>query len=219
MHMIGDIYHLDALPKMHAQLTDTFNSGKLKPLLYRKYQLLQLAKMIQENEERIQEALMADMMRPAFETNFAELTATLYELKNTYKHISSWSKPHKPPFSFHWSPHRRSIHKTPKGVVLIISPFNYPIFLSLVPLASALAAGNCVVIKPSDAVPKTSSLIEQLVKQYLDPEVVRVVNGGIQETSQLLELPWGHVLFTGSQKVGKIVAAAAAKHLTPVTLE
>ncbi|KAG8679851.1 hypothetical protein FRC08_016697, partial [Ceratobasidium sp. 394] len=107
----------------------------------------------------------------------------------------------------------------PKGVVLIISPFNYPVWLALTPLIGAIAAGCAAVIKPSELTPATSSLLASLVARYLDPDVVAVVNGAIPETTRLLELPWAHIMYTGNGNVGRIVATAAAKHLTPVTLE
>jgi len=112
-----------------------------------------------------------------------------------------------------------SIRKEPKGVVLIISPFNYPVFLSFAPLAAAIAAGNAVVLKPSEHAPAVNSLITELCAEYLDPQLIQVVNGAVPETTKLLELQWDHILYTGSGPVGKIVATAAAKHLTPVTLE
>ena len=107
----------------------------------------------------------------------------------------------------------------PKGVVLIISPWNYPVLLALEPMADALAAGNAVCLKPSELSPNTSKLLAELVPQYLDSEAVRVVEGGPKETGELLKCPFNHIFYTGGGHVGKIVMRAAAEHLTPVTLE
>ncbi|EEB95180.1 hypothetical protein MPER_05893, partial [Moniliophthora perniciosa FA553] len=145
-----------------------------------------------------------------------EVTSCIVEIKYTYTHIEKWVKPEKPSFSLNWTPMRPVIYKEPKGVVLLISPFNYPVFLTVPILASALAAGNAVVIKPSESTPATSALLAELIHQYLDTSLVRVVNGAIPETTRLLELPWGHILYTGGGRVAKIVTAAAAKTLTPV---
>ncbi|ESK93570.1 aldehyde dehydrogenase [Moniliophthora roreri MCA 2997] len=210
---------LDEIEKIHTELKNGFNSGKTKSIAYRKYQLLQLMYMMKDNGERFEEALKADLGRPPLESQFFEVASCIVEIKHTYAHIDKWVKPEKPPFSLNWTPMRPVIYKEPKGVVLIISPFNYPVFLTVPILASALAAGNAVVIKPSESTPATSALLAELIHQYLDTSLVRVVNGAIPETTRLLELPWGHLLYTGGGRVAKVVSAAAAKTLTPVSLE
>ncbi|KAF5373696.1 hypothetical protein D9758_000768 [Tetrapyrgos nigripes] len=210
---------LDEIDKIHSELKAGFNSGKLKSVAYRKYQLLQLTYLIKDNAKRFEEAFAADLGRPALESNFFEIASCVVEILGTYKHVEKWAKPEKPPFSLMWMPMRPIIYKEGKGVVLIISPFNYPMYLSLPILASAIAAGNTVVLKPSESTPVTSALFAELIPKYLDSDVARVVNGAVPETTKLLELPWGHILYTGGGRVGKIVAGAAAKTLTPVSLE
>ncbi|KAK7060129.1 Hexadecenal dehydrogenase [Paramarasmius palmivorus] len=210
---------LEEIEKIHTELKNGFNSGKLKSIAYRKYQLLQLAYMIKDNGQRFEESLKADLGRPPLESQFFEVASCIGDIKNTYTNLDKWVKPEKPAFSLNWTPMRPIIYKEPKGVCLIISPFNYPVWLTVPVLASALAAGNAVVIKPSESTPATSALLAELIHQYLDTSLVRVVNGAIPETTKLLELPWGHILYTGGGRVAKVVSAAAAKTLTPVSLE
>ncbi|KXN84054.1 Aldehyde dehydrogenase, dimeric NADP-preferring [Leucoagaricus sp. SymC.cos] len=210
---------LEEIEKIHTNLRNGFRSGKLRNVEYRKYQLLQLAYLVKDNSERFKEALAADMGRPPFESQFLEIGSSIMEARTAWANVEKWAKPEKPPFSINATPMRPVIYKEPKGVVLIISPFNYPMLLSISPLAGAIAAGNAVVVKPAENAPHVSALFAELIPKYLDPELVQIVNGGVPETTRLLELPWDHILYTGSGRVGRIVSAAAAKHLTPVSLE
>ncbi|KAF8069067.1 NAD-aldehyde dehydrogenase [Lyophyllum atratum] len=206
---------LEEIDKIHAELRTGFQIGKLKSIPYRKYQLLQLAYLVKDNSERLEEALATDLGRPPLEGHFLEISSTIGEVKNAYSSVEKWAKPEKPAFSLNFTVMRPVIYKEAKGVVLIISPFNYPLWLTLGPLAGALAAGNAVVLKPSESTPAMSSLLAELVPKYLDGDLVRVVNGAVPESTKLLSLPWDHSGF----RVAKIVAAAAAKYLTPITLE
>ncbi|GLB42204.1 putative aldehyde dehydrogenase family protein [Lyophyllum shimeji] len=210
---------LEDIDKIHAELRTGFQSGKLKPIAYRKYQLLQLAYLVKDNSKRLEEALAKDLGRPPLEGHFLEISATLTEVTNTYCNVAKWAKPEKPGFSLNWTVMRPIVYKVPKGVVLIISPFNYPMYLALGPLAAALAAGNAAVLKPSESSPAMSSLLAELIPKYLDSDLVRVVNGAVPESTKLLDLQWDHIMYTGGYRVAKIVAAAAAKYLTPLTLE
>ncbi|KAK0220090.1 NAD-aldehyde dehydrogenase [Armillaria fumosa] len=210
---------VDEIDKIHAELLDIFKSGKVQPIAYRKYVLLQLGYLLKDNVARFEDAMMADLGKPKIEVTLTEIGPSISEIKEAYSNVEKWSKPEKPAFSMNYTPMRRVIYKQGKGVVLIISPFNYPINMSFGPMASAIAAGNTVVFKPSEQTPATSSLLAELFPKYVDPSVMRVVNGGVAETSKLLEHPWGHILFTGSGRVGRIIASAAGKTLTPVTLE
>ncbi|KAF8638214.1 hypothetical protein AX16_010560 [Volvariella volvacea WC 439] len=210
---------IEEIPKIHAELKKSFRSGKSKPIAYRKYQLLQLAYLIKDNTQRFEEALKKDLNRPALESNFLEIGPSLSELTIVHSNVEQWAKPEKPKFNINFTPMRPVIYKEPKGVVLVISPFNYPVWLTIGPLAGAIAAGNAVVVKPSESTPATSALFAELIPKYLDSDLVRIVNGSVAESTKLLELPWDHILYTGGGRVGKIVATAAAKHLTPVTLE
>ncbi|KAF9557043.1 NAD-dependent aldehyde dehydrogenase [Agrocybe pediades] len=210
---------VDDIPKIRDELRAGFASGKLKSIEYRKYQLKQLAYLIKDNLERFQDAMNKDMSRPVLESRFLDVLPTLNETLVQLNNVDEWAKPTKPPFSLNFTPMRPVIRKEPKGTVLIISPFNYPVFLTLGPLAGAIAAGNTTLLKPSESTPATSALMTELVHKYLDNDLVRVANGGVAETTKILELQWDHILYTGSGRVAKIVSAAAAKHLTPVTLE
>ncbi|KAL0568278.1 Hexadecenal dehydrogenase [Marasmius crinis-equi] len=210
---------LEEIDKIHDELKGTFRSGKTKSIAYRKYLLVQLMYLLHDNVGRFEDALKADLGRPPLESQLFETSLSLSEIRNTYSNIDKWVKPETAPFSPTWSAMRPVILKEPKGVVLVIGPFNYPVFLSVPLVASAIAAGNTVIVKPSEQTPATSGLLAELIHKYLDPSIVRVVNGAIPETTRLLEKPWGHIMYTGSGKVGKIVSGAAAKTLTPVTLE
>ncbi|KAF8142975.1 NAD-dependent aldehyde dehydrogenase [Mycena galopus ATCC 62051] len=210
---------LDEIEKIRAELQAGFNSGKTKSIAFRKYQLLQFAYLIQDNAKAFEEALASDLGRHALETNFLEIGGSIAELMDAYKNIDSWVKPDKPPLSVPWLFVRPVMYKEPKGVVLIISAFNYPLWLCASPVAGALAAGNAIVLKLSESCPATAALLADLIPKYLDPSVIRVVNGAIPETTKLLSLPWGHILYTGNGRVGRIVATAAAQTLTPVSLE
>ncbi|KAG7090418.1 hypothetical protein E1B28_009537 [Marasmius oreades] len=210
---------LDEIDKIYDELRAGFQSGKTKSIEYRKYLLVQLMYMVKDNAERFENALKEDLGRPPFESHFFEISASLTEIKDTYSHIDKWVKSEKPPFSLNWSAMKPVIYKEPKGVVLIISPFNYPVYLTIPVLASAIAAGNAVVVKPSESTPATSALMAELAEEYLDTSVVRFVNGAVPETTRLLEKPWGHILYTGGGRVAKIISAAAAKTLSPISLE
>ncbi|RDB27993.1 Aldehyde dehydrogenase, dimeric NADP-preferring [Hypsizygus marmoreus] len=210
---------LEEIDKIHDELRAGFQSGKLKSIAYRKYQLLRLAYLVKDNAKRFEKALASDLGRPPLEGHFIEISSSISEIKTAYSGVEKWAKPEKPAFSLNFSVMRPVIYKEAKGVVLIISPFNYPLWLSVGPLAGALAAGNAVVLKPSESTPATSALLAELIPKYLDRDLVRVVNGAIPESTKLLSLQWDHILYTGSARVAKLVAAAAAKHLTPITLE
>jgi aldehyde dehydrogenase (NAD+) len=210
---------LEEIEKAHRELRKGFESGKLKSIAYRKYQLLQLGYLVQDNAKRFEEALASDLGRPALEAKFLEIGATIGEAKTCYDNVEKWAKPESPPFSLNFTPMRPVIRKEAKGVVLIISPFNYPLWLTLSPAAGAIAAGNAICLKPSEQSPAVSSLLAELIPKYLDNDLIRVVNGGIPESTKILELQWDHILYTGGYRVAKIVSAAAAKHLTPVSLE
>ncbi|KAF9443399.1 aldehyde dehydrogenase [Macrolepiota fuliginosa MF-IS2] len=209
---------LEDIEKIHTTLRNGFHSGKSKNVKYRKYQLLQLAYMIKDNVERFEEALTADLGRPPFESHFLEIVPSLMEILSAWSSVEKWAKPERPPFSINAAPLRPVVHKEPKGVVLVINPFNFPIWTCINPLVGAIAAGNAIVIKPSEMGPHVSTLFADLIPKYLDPELVAVVNGAAPEATKLLELRWDHIWYTGGGRVGRIVSTAAAKHLTPVSL-
>ncbi|KAL1725747.1 Aldehyde/histidinol dehydrogenase [Schizophyllum commune] len=210
---------IDEIPKIHARLRATFESGKTQPLEYRRHQLLQLARLIQDNAEAMQNAIYKDYGKQRLEVVIGELSPAVSAAIHAANKLEEWTKPEKPTVEEWRSSWDTTIYKQPKGVSIIISPWNYPYIISLGPLVGAIAAGCPVVLKPSEHTPAASALYAELFPKYLDTEAYAVVNGAVSETALLLDLKWDHIFFTGSTHVGRIVAAAAAKQLTPVTLE
>ncbi|WP_137844616.1 aldehyde dehydrogenase family protein [Microbacterium sp. 2FI] len=196
-----------------------FRSGITKPLAWRREQLAAIDRMLAENVPAIEKALHADLGKPAIETYLAEISSVRTETKELLRNLQRWTRPRRVKVPLAMQPASARVIREPLGTVLVISPWNYPIHLLLMPVAAAIAAGNAVVMKPSELAPATSDLMAQLVPRYLDPRAVRIVAGGVDETTELLAERWDHIFYTGNGAVGRIVMAAAAKHLTPVTLE
>jgi aldehyde dehydrogenase (NAD+) len=181
--------------------------------------LSKLQKVLLENRTSIQNAMMADFKRHPLETDMVDIYPIISEIKYVKKNLSKWLKKQKTrtPISLLGS---KSYYKyESKGVVLIISPWNFPFNLSLIPIVSAIAAGNTVVLKPSEITPNCSSLIKNIVEEVFSQDESVVFEGDVDVASHLLTLPFNHIFFTGSPRVGKIVMSAAAKHLASVTLE
>ena len=171
------------------------------------------------NEEHIYEALDLDLKKPRFETYATEIGFLLNEIELFIKKLKSWSKPQGIRPALINFPSKDYIIFEPYGKVLVISPWNYPFQLALLPAMSAFAAGNSVVLKPSEHTPNTSRLIKKIVEKVFPKELMSVIEGDSKTASKLLEKKWDYIFFTGSVKVGEIVAMAAAKNLTPYTLE
>lgn len=205
--------------EMVQALRKTFRSGKTRDIAWRKQQLHALKRMIEENDQAFVEAIQKDMGRSEFETTIAETGYLVGEVKYTLKHLDKWLKPRKVKAPLAAQPGKAYVQLEPLGVVLNIAPWNYPLQLALAPAIGAIAAGNCVVIKPSEISGHTSAAMAKFVPKYLDPEAVRVVEGAVPETQALLEQQWDHIMYTGNGGVARIIMEAAAKHLTPVTLE
>jgi len=182
-------------------------------------QLEQLLKMIKENTGAMEDALRLDLGRHPFESSGLDIAIMEMQIKYIMKNLRKWMQPSYTGVEAVAAPAVSEMVYEPYGVCLLIGPFNYPIQLVFLPLASAIAAGNCVVVKPSEIATACESLNVQLIKQYLDPDCVSVFTGGVPVVQALLEQQWDKIFFTGSQRVGKIVMTAAAKHLTPVSLE
>ena len=206
-------------PSLVTSLRKTFDGGRTRALSFRMGQLEALTRMIEEREGEILEALRIDVGKPRMEAFMAELGFVLGELALVKKKLPSWMRPERVATPASAQPGRAEIHRDPLGVVLLIGPWNYPFQLVIAPLIGALAAGNCAVVKPSEMTPTVSALLARLLPQYLDPDVVKVVEGGVVETTALLEERFDHIFYTGNGAVGRVVMTAAAKHLTPVTLE
>ncbi|KAI0777351.1 aldehyde dehydrogenase [Trametes elegans] len=208
------------IDEIYARLTATFRSRVTRPLAYRRRQLLQLARMLQDHHTAFEDALLADLNKPRMETTVAEVTHLITSTLNAVGNLEEWAAPQPCPTQEEWrSGWGATLYKEPKGVVLIISPWNYPLVLTLNPLIGAIAAGCPTVLKPSELVPVFTQLLADLVPKYLDPTAYAVVKGGVPETTHVLDLRWDHILYTGNSQVGRIVATAAGRHLTPVTLE
>nr|ABK24239.1 unknown [Picea sitchensis] len=201
------------------KLRYTFSSGRTRSYEWRIAQLKQVWKLVDENEDQIIEALSEDIGKPPFESFFAEISLTKDSCKVAIKQLKSWMAPEKVSTTLTVFPSKAEILPEPLGAALIISAWNYPLLLSMDPVIGAIAAGNVIVLKPSEVAPATSSLLATLIPQYLDDDAIRVVEGSVAETTSLLEQKWDKIFYTGSGKIGRIVMAAAAKHLTPVTLE
>lgn len=195
-----------------------FNSGKTKDIAFRIAQLQKLKEAILENKAAIIHALKADLSKPEFEIYAAELMV-VKEIDSAIKHIKSWTKPKKVPTPVEQFPSKALIYPEPLGVVLIISAWNYPFNLIISPLVGAIAAGNCAILKPSEIAANTSAVIADIFQKTFDPAYITVIEGGIESSQQLLKEKFDRIFFTGGTAVGKIVMEAAAKHLTPVTLE
>ena len=160
-----------------------------------------------------------DFKKSEYEAVMTETSIVLAELKMTIKNIHSWSKPKRVLPSLLNFPSSAKIHKEPYGTVLIIAPWNYPYQLAFAPLLGAIAAGNTVVLKPSELTPHVSKVTKEIIEAVFDKNHVAVIEGGVATSQELLAQRWDYIFFTGSVPVGKIVAKAAAEHLTPVTLE
>lgn len=186
---------------------------------YRKETLKKLLFNIQKSEDLIIKALHNDFKKPAFEAVLTETNYVISELKDTIKNIQNWAKPQRILPSILNFPSTDYIYKEPYGKVLILAPWNYPFQLALCPLISAVAAGNKVILKPSELTPKTAEIITEIIQKTFHINHVEVVQGGVDVSQKLLEKRWDYIFFTGSVAVGKIVAKAAAENLTPVTLE
>jgi aldehyde dehydrogenase (NAD+) len=194
-------------------------SGATRSFEFRQKALRKLQSALRENEDKIAEALVKDLGKPPFESYMSETGMVLDELRYQLKHLRGWMRDKRvrtPLAQFHSV---SFVSPEPYGVVLIMSPWNYPILLCLDPMIGAISAGNCAVVKPSAYTPATSQMIADILAEIYPPEYVAVIQGGRQENTALLEQKFDYIFFTGSVGVGKVVMEAAAKHLTPVTLE
>ena len=196
-----------------------FRGGATREVSFRRAQLARLRAAVQAREAAVLEALKLDLGRPAAETYMSEVGIVLREIDAARRHLAAWARPRRVRTPAALFPGASWVQPEPYGSVFIIAPWNYPFQLALAPLVAALAAGNCAVVKPSEATPHASRLVAELIGATFDPEYVAAVQGGVPETQALLEQRFDYVFFTGAAHVGRKVMAAAAKHLTPVTLE
>ncbi|MAD98236.1 MAG: aldehyde dehydrogenase [Flavobacteriaceae bacterium] len=196
-----------------------FASQQTKAISYRKAALQKLQKELYKREEEIVKALYNDFKKSEYEAIMTETSIVYSELKMAIKNIEKWNKPQKVRPSILNFPSSAKIYSEPYGTVLIIAPWNYPFQLAISPLIGAIAAGNTVVLKPSELTPHISNILREIIEAVFDKNHVAVVEGGVAVAQELLSLRWDYIFFTGSVNVGRIVAKAAAEFITPVTLE
>lgn len=196
-----------------------FLSGATLPVSFRKKALDRLYKGVKKYEPQLLEAMKSDLGKSASEAYMTEIGTTLGEISYNRSHVGSWASPScrlAPLANF---PATQKIYKDPYGVVLVMSPWNYPVLLTLGPVVAAIAAGNCVCVKPSAYSPATSAVLQQLIAECFDPKHVECITGGREQNKTLLDQHFDYIFFTGGVTVGKMVMEKAAQHLTPVTLE
>ncbi len=181
--------------------------------------LRRLQKALMQYRQEIRDALYKDFQKPPIEVDLTEIYIITSEIKHTIRNLKRWMKPQSVGTPLPLLGSRSYIQYQPKGVVLIIAPWNFPVNLIFAPLVSAIAAGNCAILKPSENTPHSSAIMRKIVKEAFPEDEVALVEGAVETSKALLELPFNHIFFTGSPAVGKIVMQAAAKHLTSVTLE
>lgn len=205
------------IPALLQSQRDFFATGKTLDRNFRLQQLERLQNAIVENQEKIVAAVQTDLGRAPFEAYFE--ISTLTEIKLAIKQLKNWMKPRKIATSADVFPASAWVQPEPLGVALIIGPWNYPFQLMMSPLVGAIAAGNCAILKPSEYAPSMSKVVTDLVESIFEPDYVAVVEGDAATSQELLAQKFDHIFFTGGTEIGRIVMQAAAKHLTPVTLE
>lgn len=202
-----------------ASLRYSFNSRKTRSIEWREAQLKGLRDMLVDEETALIDAIRADIKESPFEAYLTDIGSVVADINHTRSHLADWMKPQSVATPWMMQPGSSKVVREPLGVALIIGAWNYPYLLTLSPLVPCIAAGNCALIKPSELAPHTSAAIAEYLPKYLDPDCIAVVEGGIPETTALLTQRFDKIFYTGGGNVGRIVMTAAAKHLTPVTLE
>lgn len=208
---------------MHSDLIQKqkqfFRSGKTRNVDFRKEQLLLLKQAILSHKNEIITALKTDLSKPQFEAYIGEIHLITAEINHMLKQLTNWTKPQKVKTPLAHFPASSSVLAEPRGIVLIMAPWNYPFQLLLIPLIGAIAAGNCAILKPSEHAPASSTLIATIIEKIYSPEYIAVIEGDATTAQAVLKEQFDYIFFTGSSRVGKLVMQAAAQHLTPLTLE
>ena len=207
------------IEEMFSQLKSFFNTGQTKDYHYRVNQLKSLLNGILENEDDINQALYQDLNKSSYEAYLTEVGIVIGEIKYFLKHLKGWMGKKRVKTSIGQMPAKQYIYPEPYGVVLIMSPWNYPFQLTINPLIAAIAAGNTILVKPSNYSPNTSKIMKDICEKYLDNNLVKFVEGGRNENQALLDQPFNYIFFTGSPTVGRVVMEKASRNLTPITLE
>lgn len=196
-----------------------YKTESTKDIAVRVQALENLRTSLKANEQGLMKAMKIDLNKSAFETYSSEIGIVLQEINFAIKHLKNWMKPKKVRTPLTHFGSKGYIYPSPYGIALIIGPWNYPIQLTLTPLVGAIAAGNCAIVKPSELTPRTAEVLNQIISTAFPEDYITIVEGGAEVTQGLLAMEFDYIFFTGSVPVGKIVMEAAAKHLTPVTLE
>jgi aldehyde dehydrogenase (NAD+) len=215
MDLTGFNQRIDTI---HARLIANLKV-KARDYQWRIHQLKQLEKLLVDHDEEISAAMWKDMRKSKFECSATEQGVVLSEIKDALKNLQFWMQPTPVPTPLYNFPGSSKIVYDPLGLVLIIGAWNYPINLLLAPMVGAIAGGNAIILKPSELSDATAKVLAQLIPQYMDPDLIAIIEAGPEETSALLDRKFDLIFFTGSGPVGRIVLAKAAPHLTPVTLE
>jgi aldehyde dehydrogenase (NAD+) len=212
---------LEELQIIFPAMRSFFDSGKTLDIAVRKNALRSLKASIEKNTDKICEAVFKDFHKPKAEMLLTEIFTVITEIDHTISSLDKWVKPSTPSTNILLMPASSKIHKSPKGIILIISPWNYPFYLTMMPLISAIAAGNCCIIKPANETYFSSLVIKELIDETFDAKHAKVVLGEGAFTGDLLldHFEFNHIFFTGSARVGSLIMAKAATNLTPVTLE
>lgn len=205
--------------RLLGDLRRVFAGGRTRALSWRLQQLRGIERLVDECEAEFSRALAEDLGRSEVEAWLGDIASSKAEAVYARKHLKKWMRRRRQSLPVAQLPGRAWVQYDPLGAVLVIGPWNYPVYLALAPLVAAVAAGNCAVVKPSELAPATSALLARLVPAYLDPDAIRVVEGDATVTQELLAAGFDHALFTGGTEIGKKIMAAAAPTLTPVTLE
>lgn len=214
--MMKNALPMNTLTKKQKQF---FNNGQTRKVAYRKEQLRKLKTILKENEQDIFDALQSDFSKPTFEAFGTELFVIYQEIDHLISNLDKWAKPKKVTRSLINFPSKSYIQPQPLGVSFIISPWNYPIQLTLNPALGSIAAGNCTILKPSEISTHTTDLLVRIINDNFDPGFLHVVQGGPDITQSVLDQPLDYIFYTGSARVGKIIMQRAAEQLTPITLE
>lgn len=207
------------IPGTVRRLRETFKTGRTRSVEWRKQQLLALERMMVENEGALMEALEKDLGRSPFEAWLADIASTAGEAKDAAKNVKKWMRRRYRLLEMAQLPGRGWVEYEPYGTVLVIGAWNFPFVLTLGPAVGAIAAGNTVVLKPSEVCPASSAMMAELVPKYLDPDAIAVIEGDGAVSQELIAQGFDHICFTGGTEIGRKVYEGAAPHLTPVTLE
>ena len=198
---------------------ETSQQLRSEPIKKRIERLKAIKRWVYANREEIRDAIYKDLKKPPEEADITEIYVVIREVKKAIKNLKNWIIPEPEGTSLAFLGTSAEVYYEPKGRTLIIAPWNYPFSLCMSPLVSAIAAGNTAIVKPSEMSVHTANIIDKMCSELFGDEMIKVFNGGIETSTELLSLPFDHIFFTGSPRVGKIVMAAASKHLTSVTLE